>query len=347
MGGIIWLSKRLPKNYNVKESGNMSIVRIAKLAGVSGATVSKILNGKDHAISEATRKRVLDIIEEEGYIPNSIAKSLKIKKTKTIGLIIPDVMNLFFSELARGVEDSADKLGYSLILCNTDNSETKELKYLNVLQGKMVDGIIMAAVENSSDNTISSYKQPLVLIDRDIETNQPVGRIKIDNEKCIYDAVTYLINKGCKNIGFISSKTINPISQNRLKGYKKALEENNIPFNENNVYLENYSINTGYLGALKLYRNNLDGICCGNDLIAIGAIKALREENIHVPNDVKVIGMDDISISSYIEPPLTTIKQPIYEIGLEAVNLLIDMIEKRETELLRVLNHSLVERRST
>ena len=326
----------------------MSILKIAKLAGVSGATVSKVLNGKDQAISEATRKRIFEIVEREGYIPNSIAQSLKIKNTKTIGLIIPDVMNMFFGELAKGVEDSADKVGYSLILCNTDNNETKEKKYLKVLQGKMVDGIIMAAVENSSDTSLESCKQPIVLIDRDVTTNQTVGRIKIDNEKCIYDAVSFLIKKGCKNIGFISSKTNNSISQNRLNGYIKVLEENGIPYNESIVYLDDYSVNTGSIGALSLISNsNIDGICCGNDLIAIGAIKALREKNIDIPKDIKVIGMDDISISSYIEPPLSTIRQPIYEMGHEAVDLLIDMIENRETNLIRILNHSLVERRST
>lgn len=326
----------------------MSIAKIARLAGVSTATVSKILNGKDQAISEATRKRVLEIVEREGYIPNAIAKSLKIKHTKTIGLIIPDVMNLFFSELARGVEDSADKVGYSLILCNTDNNEAKEKKYLQVLQGKMVDGIIMTAVENRSGTSLNDCKPPLVLLDRDIETDKLVGRIKVDNEKCIYDASTFLFKKGCRNIGFISSKTTSTLSQDRLQGYIKALKEKGINYNENIVYLNDYSVNTGYSGALELIRNsNIDGICCGNDLIAIGVIKALKEKNIDVPKDIKVIGLDDISISSYIDPPLTTIKQPIYDMGHEAVDLLIDIIEKRETNLLRVLNHSIVERMST
>ncbi len=327
---------------------SLSIVKIAKLAGVSTATVSKILNGKDQAISEATRKKVLEIVKREGYVPNAIAKGLKVKHTKTIGLIIPDVMNLFFSELARGVEDSADKIGYSLILCNTDNKESKEKKYLKILQSKMVDGIIMTAVENSSGTYLKDCKTPLVLLDRDFPTDRPVGRIKIDNEKCIYDATVFLINKGCRNIGFISSKTINSLSENRLKGYQKALKESNMPYNDNNVYLKDYSADTGYFGALALLENgNIDGICCGNDLIAIGAIKALKEKNINIPEDVKVTGMDDIFISSYVDPPLTTIKQPIYDMGHEAVDLLTDIIEKKDTDLLRVLSHTLVERRST
>lgn len=326
----------------------MSISRIAKIAGVSTATVSKILNGKDQAISEATRQRVLEIVERERYIPNAIAKSLKKNYTKTIGLIIPDVMNLFFSELARGVEDSADKLGYSLILCNTDNSADKEKKYLQVLQSKRVDGIIVTAVENSDETSLWNCITPIVLMDRDIKTHKPVGRIKIENEKCTYDAVVHLLEKGCKNIGFISSITINNISEDRLKGYIKALKKNNMPYNEELVYLRDYSIETGYIGALKLIENNkIDGICCGNDLIAIGAIKALKERNIDIPKEVKIIGLDDISISSYLDPPLTTIKQPIYDMGHEAVNLLLDMIEKKETNLLRVLDHKLIERMST
>ncbi len=125
----------------------MTIKEIAEMANVSSATVSKILNGKDKYISEATRQRVLEIVEREGYIPNAIAKSLKMKSTKTLGIIIPDVMNLFFSELARGIEDAAERKGYSVILCNSDNKEAKEERYIQVLQEKMVDGIILTASE--------------------------------------------------------------------------------------------------------------------------------------------------------------------------------------------------------
>jgi len=326
----------------------MSISRIAKLAGVSTATVSKILNGKDQAISEATRQKVLEIIEKEGYIPNTIAKSLKVKNTKTIGLILPDVMNPFFSEMARGVEDSADRLGYSVILCNTDNKAEKENKYFQVLQSKRVDGIIISAVESKNDFFFNNNVTPIVLMDRDIETDKPVGKIKIDNVRCTYDATTFLITKGCKNIGFISSDTLNALSEDRLKGYIKALEDNNMPYSNDVVYLKDYSVETGYFGAISLIeKSKIDGICCGNDLIAIGAIKALKEKGINVPKDVKVIGLDDIFICGYIDPPLTTIRQPVYDMGREAVNLLIDMIEKRESNLLRVLDHKLIERMST
>lgn len=325
----------------------MTIKRIAELASVSTATVSKVLSGKDQYISEPTRQRILEIVDEEGYIPNGIAKSLKMKKTKTIGIIMPDVMNLFFSELARGAEDAAEKKGYSVILCNTDNKESKEEKYLNVLQEKMVDGIIMTSAERSINKSINRIKTPMVLVDRDIDTDKKVGRITVDNEKGIYNGVNYLINKGCKNIGFISGSKENRLSEQRLKGYEKAINEHEIEIVTDNIYLESYSIESGYNGTISLLeKTNIDGISCGNDLIAIGVIKALKEKKLRVPEDVKVIGFDDIAISKYMDPPLTTIKQPIYEIGEESVKMLINIIEKRECELTKVLDTELIERGS-
>ncbi|NLY45676.1 MAG: LacI family transcriptional regulator [Tissierella sp.] len=325
----------------------MTIKEIAEMANVSSATVSKILNGKDQYISEATRQRVLEIVEREGYISNAIAKSLKTKSTSTLGIIIPDVMNLFFSELARGIEDAAEGMGYSVILCNSDNKTSKEEKYIQVLQEKMVDGIILTASEQSVSNSLKRRNMPMVLLDRDILIEGNVGRIVVDNKKGAYDATKYLIEKGCNNIGFISSDNVVKSSGERLKGYKQALTESNMEVDENKIYLHNYSIDTGYEGVKKLLENNkLDGISCGNDLIAIGAIKALNEMKIKIPEEVKVIGFDDIQISQYVEPPLTTIKQPIYEMGEEAVKMLISIIENKSVGETKVLKTTLVERRS-
>lgn len=325
----------------------MTIKRIAELANVSTATVSKVLSGKDQYISEPTRQRILEIVDEEGYIPNGIAKSLKMKRTKTIGIIMPDVMNLFFSELARGAEDEAEKKGYSVILCNTDNKESKEEKYLNILQEKMVDGIIMTSAERSINKSINKIRIPMVLVDRDIDTDKKVGRITVDNKKGIYDGVKFLIKKGCTNIGFISGTKENMLSSQRLMGYESALNEHSMDLVEDNIYLESYSIESGYKGTLALLeKGNIDGISCGNDLIAIGAIRALKEMELRVPEDVKVMGFDDISISKFMDPPLTTIKQPIYEIGRESVKMLINIIEKKESSLIKVLNTTLIERGS-
>lgn len=326
----------------------MTIKRIAELAKVSSATVSKILNGKDQYISEATRQRVLEIVDREGYIPNGIAKSLKMKRTKTLGIIMPDVMNLFFSELARGVEDAAEKSGYSVILCNSDNKESKEAKYTQILQEKMVDGIILAASENSESKSLVKCNIPMVLLDRDIDIDGKIGRIVVDNEGGAYNATNFLIKKGCKNVGIISADSKNKPSAQRLKGYEKALLDGGLEVDEQKIFLQSYTIESGYMGALALMeRTYIDGIYCGNDLIAIGAIRAIKEKNIKIPEEIKIIGFDDISISQYIDPPLTTIKQPIYEMGKEAVKMLIGIIEKKDIEMTKVLKTTIVERESS
>lgn len=325
----------------------MTIKKIAELANVSNATVSKILNGKDKNISESTRQRVLEIVKSEGYIPNEIAKSLKMKRTKTIGIIMPDVMNLFFSELARGVEDAAERKGYSVILCNSDNKESKEKRYIQMLQEKMVDGIILTASESSASKSLKRRNTPMVLLDREIAIDEKVGRITADNEKGAYNATNYLIQKGCKNIGIISADNKNKPSAQRLKGYENALVDNGLEVDKNKIFLQYYTIESGYIGTMTLLdRTEIDSIFCGNDLIAIGSIRALKEKNIKVPDEVKVIGFDDISISQYMDPPLTTIKQPIYEMGEEAVRMLVSIIEKKDTEMAKVLKTKLIERGS-
>lgn len=328
----------------------ITLKEIGKLAGVSSATVSKVINGKDENISEPTRVRVLEIVEREGYVPNGIAKSLKMRKTKTIGIIVPDVMNLFFSELARSIEDEAEKKGYSVILCNSDNKKKKEEKYIAILQEKMVDGIIFTASENSSYDFKNLRNIPIVLLDRDInkEIGENIGKIIVNNIDGGYIATEHLIHNACKDIAIITSDNKNKPSAERIQGYKDALEDNDFKVDERKIFLENYSIETGYKGVNQILRNTkVDGIFCGNDLIAIGAINALREMNISVPGDVKIVGFDDIQISKYIDPPLTTIKQPISKMGEEAVKMLISIIKKEEIEKSKILNTEIIIRESS
>lgn len=328
----------------------ITLKEIGKLAGVSSATVSKVINGKDENISEPTRARVLEIVEREGYVLNGIAKSLKMRKTKTIGIIVPDVMNLFFSELARSIEDEAEKKGYSVILCNSDNKKKKEEKYVAILQEKMVDGIIFTASENSNYKFENLRNIPIVLLDRDInkETGKNIGKIIVNNIDGGYIATEHLIKNGCKDIAIITSDNKNKPSAERIQGYKNALKDNGFKVDKEKVFLENYSIETGYKGVNQILRNTkVDGIFCGNDLIAIGAINALREMNISVPGDVKIVGFDDIQISKYIDPPLTTIKQPISKMGEEAVKMLISIIKKEEIKKNRILNTKIVIRKSS
>lgn len=331
----------------MKGGDELTIKEIAKLAGVSTATVSKVLNGKDQNISSTTRDRVLKVVDEEGYIPNSIARSLKMKETKTLGLIVPDVVNQFFSELARGVEDAAKKEGYTVFLCNTDNDSSKEQDYIRVLEEKMVDGIILAPSERT-DKINLNKKTNVVIIDRDINIKNKAGKIGIDNELASYKATTYLIDKGCKKIGFISSGSKNITMAERLNGYKKALLEADLDINESMIYLENYDVSTGYKGTYEILKNNkIDAICCGNDFIAIGAMKAIKENGYRVPEDIKIIGIDDIEMAKYMDPALTTVKQPIYIMGENAVQMLLNLIKKEKTELIKILDTEIIERSSS
>lgn len=324
-----------------------TIKMIAELAGVSSATVSKVINGKDQSISEDTRRRILEIVEREGYIPNGVAKSLRIKNTKTIGLILPDVTNPFFSEVAKGIEDAAAKRGYSLILCNTDNKENKEKMYLKILQEKKVDGLIITASHSKLGDQLDKVSTPVILIDRDIKTSKPVGRITVDNITGGRLAAEKLLESGCRKIVHITAELENKPAAERYKGFVEVLGGNAIEFSKSGLYTGYFTVETGYEGIMKLSELlEFDGVFCGNDLIAIGAVKALRELGRRIPEEVSVIGFDDIALSKYIDPPLTTIRQPIYKLGENAIIVLLGMIEGGATEESVVLQPELMERMS-
>lgn len=310
----------------------VTIKDIADLAGVSKTTVSKVLNNKDEKISDTTRKKILDIVKEKNYRPNKMAQSLVTKKTKTIGIIIPDIRNPFFTDIVRGAEDKAVKEGYNIILCNTDENVEKEIKALNTLADKMVDGIIFAPSSkidlNSKEYNLST--KPIVLVDKKLDIKNLKGIVSLDNEEGTYLETNHLVENNHKKILYLSGPLKNEIARDRLKGYKKALKEANIEYDEKLVLQGEYSLDWGYEIIQSLKNINFTAICAANDLIAIGAIKALKERNIHIPKDISVVGFDDIQTSSIIEPQLTTINQNSYDMGYESANILIKNLEKKE-----------------
>lgn len=327
---------------------------IAKEAGVSIATVSMICNHKDKNISEATRNRVLELIATLGYVPNVMARSLVTKKTKTIGLIIPDITNPFFPEIARGAEDMASKCGYSVIYCNTDDKIKREDNYIKILTEKMVDGIIFAHSAERVGAEFSNSRIPIVLIDRDSKADNVVGRVLVNNEAASMAGVTYLLRRGYKRIAYIAGSMRTKTAQDRLEGYRRALLEHGIQYDSKWVKKGSYHSQWGYDAIKEFEREELrfDAIFCGNDLIAIGAIKALKEKQIYVPNDVGILGFDDVYLAGMTMPPLTTIRQPKYEMGYQATELLIDVIENgnKESEKQKkriILDTELVVRQST
>ena len=308
-----------------------TIKDIARLAEVSTATVSKVVNGKDEKISAATRMRVMKIIEDVGYVPNRIASSMVTKKTRTLGLIIPDIANPFFPELARGAEDLANKEGYTLILCNSDNSLEKEDAYIDMLQEKMVDGIIFTA--SSSRTQVSSalkrVRIPVITVDRDIDGLKSQKKIVVDNEMGAYEAVTHMLERGYERIYHISGPMTSKPAQQRYKGYLRAHEEKGkLPF-EDHLISGTYTGDWGFKSVEKLIAQKVefDGIFCGNDLIALGALKALHSQNIQVPEQVGLVGYDNIYMAQMVTPELTTVNQPNYEMGYQAAQMLVGMIQ--------------------
>ncbi|MCR3955024.1 MAG: LacI family transcriptional regulator [Gudongella sp.] len=308
-----------------------TIKDIAKAAGVSTATVSMILNKKDKNISQPTRERVLRIAKDINYIPNSMARSLVTSQTKTLGLILPDIVNPFFPEIARGAEDRAREAGYSIIICNTDDNVDQENKYIQMLTEKMVDGIILTHSANRNDEMsgLENSRIPIILIDRDYDSPNVLGKVLVDNSRASRDGVNYLIGKGYRRIAYIAGPLNTGTARDRLEGYRMALAEKGIDYDERLVRVGEYRSKWGYEAAASLLDDGMDfeAIFCGNDAIAIGAMKRLRERGIAVPDDIAIMGFDDIYIASMVDPELTTIKQPNYSMGYEAVNMMIDSIQ--------------------
>lgn len=330
----------------------VTIKDIARIAEVSTATVSKVINHKDHDISQATRDRVKKVMKECNYVPNGMARSLITKKTKTIGLIIPDIRNPFFPELARGAEDKANEEGYNIIFCNTDDELIKEEKYIDMLVEKMVDGIIFTPSSRRKTG-ISSLKQasiPIILVDRDVDFKGVRGKIIVDNFRGAYQAVNHLLDCGYKKIVYISGPLESKPGIDRYEGYKKALKDFGFSDQESMVLEGEYKSKWGYEAIKYLNQQGVvfDGLFCGDDLIGIGAIKALKELKKKVPKEIGVVGFDDIYMASLVDPELTTIEQPNYEMGYQAAAMLISSLEKKRVRKKEItLDTKLIIRKST
>ena len=329
----------------------VTIKDVAEQAGVSIATVSKILNGADMIISEATRCRVRNIINESGYISNSIARGLKLRKTYTLGFILPDITNPYFSEIARGIEDTARHHQYSVIFCNTDDTLNIEQRTLELFKSKMVDGIIFSHVLSGAEKyDLSSVGDtPFVIIDRCMNQEAKrnlgaYGEVYVNTAEAIYDATMRLFQSGCRNIACITA--VEGEKYSRYNGYRKALTDKNIVYAEELVYLNEFSVKTGVDGmkAILNVRTDVDGVVCGNDLIAIGVLDVLRERQIAIPEQIRVIGMDNILFSNFTVPRLSTIAQPAYEMGKAAADMLINHIEYHMPLYAKTFAHSYVAR---
>jgi LacI family transcriptional regulator len=312
----------------------VNIRQVAKKAGVSVATVSRVLNHPD-TVSPRTMEQVLETMKELRYTPNGLARSLALKKTSTIALLIPNILNPLYPQVAKGVEDVAHQKGYNVLLCNTEENEHKERDYLEMLMEKRVDGLILTSslLRKVDFDQIKEKQIPFVMIGKNAG-NIEANRVFTDYILGGYLATQHLIEIGYTVIAHISGPKSQLKSQEKQQGYEKALKEANIPFDEKYIVEGDNEIEGGYLAAKKLLKltNPPQAVFAANDLMAIGAIEAIKSEGLTVPGNVAIVGFDDIKISSLIEPKLTTISQPVYKMGLIAARLLFDYIENNLEE---------------
>ncbi len=308
---------------------------IAKLAGVSKATVSRVLNDSECGVGEQTRVRVKKIAEELGYSVEQTEKKKNVSFTRYIALILPDITNPFFADLAKSVEQSLRRKGYSLVLANTDFSEDNEAAQIRELMVKRLEGILLvpSGIRAREEHDLPRrYQIPMVLMDRKLEGISDIPGVYSNNEYASVISCEHLIRKGARDIVFISGPLNVSTSIERFEGYKAVLAQHSIPFRPEMCRHGSYTVESGYNAVLELERSGVSysAILAANDLMALGALKAVREFGYRVPEDVQIIGFDNIEFSQYCEPSLSTMQQPTFDMGAKAVELLTGIIEKRD-----------------
>jgi len=306
-----------------------TIKDVAKEAGVSIATVSRIVNNMPGHYNEKTKRRVVQTIKKLNYQPNAIARSLRNKKTRTIGFIVPGLQP-FFAEVLEGVQSVARKKGYSIVLCNTDYDPKQEEAYVVNLLERRIDGAIFTSGVMKDEHILRLKEEgiPIVLIEKFIESSD-IPAVVIDNISAAKRAVKHLLSLGYKNIGYISAPLELVPLRKRFEGYKQALLERQVSYDPSVVYIEKTikkeDPRSGYKIMKRILRqgNVPRAFFIVSDTLAIGAIKAIKDFGMRVPDDIAIVGFDDIDIASFSDPPLTTVVQPKYQMGVEGMEMLI------------------------
>ena len=328
----------------------VTIRDVAARAGVSSTTVSHVINAT-RPVSAELRSRVEAAMAELGFQPNALARSLRRKRTHTLGMIVPDSANPFFAEVGRGIEDTSFAAGYSTILCNSDGDPARELLYMDLLVQKQVDGVLLVPTGDQVKlaAALRIRNIPVVVIDRDVP-DAPIDRVHIDNFAGGYLATRHLLDLGHRRIGYIGGPPHLSPAPDRSAGYRHALQEAGLPIDDQLVVGGNFRDIGGYNGARTLLALSAPptAIFAGNDLMAIGALAAAREAGIVVPFDLAIVGFDDIHLAGYLNPPLTTVAQPKYELGVIAAELLVARLAQPDLPpQRRLLQAELVVRQST
>lgn len=305
--------------------GQVTIRDVAKAARVSPATVSRVLNTSEK-VSSDLRERVLVAVQNLGYHPNSQARSLRTRATTVLGVIISDITNPFFTTMVRGVEDAASKAGFSVVLANADEDLDKERRYLEVAAAEHMAGVLLspASATETRVDVLTERGIPVVTIDRQLK-RPDVDQVTVNNHKAAKEATLHFVEQGCRRIGFIAGRLDTTTGAGRLEGHKAGLKEADLPLDPELVVSGDFRIDGGREAAQKLLAlpDRPDGLFASNNLMTIGAIDALDQAGVRFPDDIALVGFDDMMPSLVLRSTITTIAQPTYEIGQRATELLL------------------------
>lgn len=300
-----------------------TIIDVARAAGVSTATVSRVLNNHpqvDPELAATVHKAVKDL----GYRPSRVARSLRTRRSRVWALIISDIRNPFFTDMVRGVEDIAYAAGYSLILCNDDEDAAKEASYLELAMAENVSGVILTPVGPTTDlGALASFGIPVVLADRTLGSPE-ADSVVIDNAAGAYQAVRHLVDAGYERIACITGPPRTTTGGERLAGYRKALRAEGTPDGEPLARIANFREDGGHAAMCDLLTLDArpDAVFVANNLMTIGALHAIAEAGLEIPRDIAIVGFDDMSWATLLKPPLTAVFQPAYDLGVETARLL-------------------------
>ena len=334
------------------QTGGFSLVNIhdvAKAAGVSTSTVSRVLTG-NVPVSEEARNRVMEAVGKLKYQPNAFAQGLKGGSLRTIGLVVPNIRSLVFPAAIRGIEDTAEENGYTVVLCNTDENIAKERSYIDSLRRRLIDGFIFSTARPGHEYLLDlpSEGVPAVFLIRQL--GKSINTVVLDNEGGAYEATRYMLSRGLKKLAFINGSLDLPLYRDRYEGYLRAMREAKMAEPAGMVIHGISGWDDGYQVMKNLLEagNRPDAVFATSDPKAMGIIRAIRDMGLRVPQDISVMGFDNLDFSTQIDPPLTTVAQPFYEMGVRACLRLIDLIEKGRTKRpkIEVLPAQLVIRKS-
>lgn len=327
----------------------VTIYDVAREANVSMATVSRVVNGNQN-VKPATRKKVLKVIEELGYRPNAVARGLASKKTTTVGVIIPDISNSLYAELARGIEDIATMYRYNIILSNSDQNENKELQLLETMLGKQVDGIVFMSDVISNELLYEMERSPTpIVLAGSIDESGTIASVNIDYYGAVYEAVQKLIGNGHKKIAFLSGPLTSKVNKDyKLKAYQTALKDAGLEYNEKLVVECDNSYDEAIEAVKTLVEEDPTAYFVSNDEMSIGVIHGVEAIGKKIPQDVEIISYENSKLSRMARPMLTSVALPLYDIGAVSMRLLTKYMNKEEIEEKQViLPYRIEERQST